>query len=471
MSSLKMTFSLTSLILIFALAFVAMPAMAADGGPTPTITEYSGLNDPNVAASATNVAHVQERDDFRLLVTFDALVTGTIAASDFAVSVAEAVGKAAETTTTSGIGTVTAITTGANANKSYMVEVNLDSTASTSHTAGDYSFGYISFVLNPDVVTGNQAGHSTNGLGNVRSTAREFTSELPKNNDWTVTATLGTDAPEIADGKFTVPDTGNNTFTVEFTFSGGTGAIPAIPADQIQVMKEDGTAEGGFSPSAPTAQGLVTTVTYTLSSGGTAVDAPVFIGVNPLWANAMPSGGLQIPAAAPVTPPTPDPIDPTVDISLVGMIDEAASTFEVKFTFAEAVVTGDDTAAAVPAMFTDANISITRDAEGMMASDAYVQGNIISIGGGTGWLATINYRLDALPLYVALKDIPVSATTIAGMAPGADDPDALMVGGTPGVTPPPANAPAKPDAPMAATNATNDLIIDVSWTAPADNGS
>ena len=31
MSSLKMTFSLASLVLIFALAFYAMPAMAADG--------------------------------------------------------------------------------------------------------------------------------------------------------------------------------------------------------------------------------------------------------------------------------------------------------------------------------------------------------------------------------------------------------------------------------------------------------
>ena len=42
MSSLKMTFSLASLVLIFALAFVAPLAMAADGGPTVSITKYSG---------------------------------------------------------------------------------------------------------------------------------------------------------------------------------------------------------------------------------------------------------------------------------------------------------------------------------------------------------------------------------------------------------------------------------------------
>ena len=36
MSSLKMTFSLASLVLIFAFAFAAMPVMAADGGPEVT---------------------------------------------------------------------------------------------------------------------------------------------------------------------------------------------------------------------------------------------------------------------------------------------------------------------------------------------------------------------------------------------------------------------------------------------------
>ena len=84
----RLTFSLASLTLIFALTFVAMPAMAADGGPTPTITEYSGANDPNVAPHATNnPPHEQEPSDFRLLVTFDVMVEGTIGASDFNVSV------------------------------------------------------------------------------------------------------------------------------------------------------------------------------------------------------------------------------------------------------------------------------------------------------------------------------------------------------------------------------------------------
>ena len=474
----RLTFSLASLTLIFALAFAAMPAMAADGGPTPTITEYSGLIDPNTAASATNVAHEQERDDFRLLVTFDALVTGTIAASDFTVNVAEAVGKVAEVASTTGIGTITAITTGPNANKSYMVEVNLDTTASSSHTAGDYSFGYISFALNENVVTGNQAGHATNGIQNVRSAALELTSQLPKNNNWTVTAALDpTDLPNIASGKLNIATAnGENTFNLKFTFSGGSGAIPTLAAGQIQVKKEDGTAITTLQVGAPSAVGLVSTVTFTgPTAEADAIAVPIFIGVNPLWTNVAPSGGLRIPAAAPVTPPTPDPINPTVDISLVGMVDEAANTFEVKFTFAEADVTGDDTAAPVPAMFTDGNINIQKQQADptdptmmvMVPSDAYVQGNIISIGGGTSWLATINYRLDPLPLYVGLTGIDVSATTISGAAPGADDPSSLKIG----EDPPTGAAPMQPAAPTAMENAANDLIIDVSWTAPADGGS
>ncbi len=54
--SKKLTFSLASLVLIFALAFVAPLAMAATGGPTVDITEDK---DP-----------VQTRDAFKLTFTF-----------------------------------------------------------------------------------------------------------------------------------------------------------------------------------------------------------------------------------------------------------------------------------------------------------------------------------------------------------------------------------------------------------------
>ena len=463
MSSLKMTFSLTSLILIFALAFVAVPAMAADGGPTPTITEYSGLNDPNTAASATNVAHEQERTDFRLMVTFDALVTGTIAASDFTVSVAEGVGKATETTTTSGIGTITAITTGADANKSYMVEVNLDSTASTSHTAGDYSFGYISFVLNPDVVTGNQAGHSTDQIQNVRSAPLQLTSQIPKNNDWTITASLGTDAPEIADGKFTVPDTGENTFSVLFTFSGGTGAIPEIPADQIQVMKADGT-DAGFTQGSPTAAGLVTTVIYTISSGSTAVDAPVSIGVNPLWANAMPAGGLRIPAADPVTPDPPEiTTHPTAEI-MISDHDAAERTFRIQVAFTAGENDEGDPVNVTPGA--DFHMTTVKGTDSSDAAVTFTKEDAVEME--NSYTAILKYNLLSVPPLT----ITLARTADANYKDTSDPTDdATGMVGEAGPTPPPANAPAKPDAPTAMINASNDLIIDVSWTAPADNGS
>ena len=51
----RLTFSLASLILIFALAFAAMPVIAAEGGPTVTITEYSGKDNPNSTTGANYV--------------------------------------------------------------------------------------------------------------------------------------------------------------------------------------------------------------------------------------------------------------------------------------------------------------------------------------------------------------------------------------------------------------------------------
>ena len=64
----RLTFSLASLILIFALAFAATPVMAQNS-PTVMITEYAGpdtVNDVNANAAQ----HVQARDDFRVVLKF-----------------------------------------------------------------------------------------------------------------------------------------------------------------------------------------------------------------------------------------------------------------------------------------------------------------------------------------------------------------------------------------------------------------
>ena len=64
----KLTFSLASLIVIFALAFVATPVMAQVG---VGITKYTGFT---THTDATSDAHVQTRADFRVQLTFDEAV-------------------------------------------------------------------------------------------------------------------------------------------------------------------------------------------------------------------------------------------------------------------------------------------------------------------------------------------------------------------------------------------------------------
>ena len=459
MSSLKMTFSLTSLIFLIAFGLVFAPTvvMAAEGGPTPTITEYSGLDNPNEAASATNAMHEQERTDFRLQVTFDALVEADLAEGGFAVSVAEAVGKATEVTTTSGITAVTAITRGANAGKAYMVVVNLNQTASTTHAANTYSFGYISFVVNADQVDGTQAGHSTNGLGNVRSAPFEVTSQLPKANDWTVTATLGTNAPEIADNMFTVPASGAdpNTFTVLLTLSGGTGNIPGITdAAQVQIKNNDGETVSFAAAPAVAQSGLVSTLTFTISNGDTPVATPIFVGINPNWANAVPARGLKIPAdAAPGV--TENPPEAMIEVS---GLDEAEREFRISVTFTPAAKSDGSAGSAITGFGSD-GLDIKDAADGtVLATEEAARKD------DNSYTAILKYdRLATLPLTITINQ-SVRETS---------NPDhSAMVGeADPGTTPPPANAPAKPDAPTAMINADNDLVIDVSWTAPADGGS
>ena len=468
----RLTFSLASLILIFAFVFVAMPVMAADDGPTPTITEYSGLDDPNTAAGPANAVHVQERTDFRLLVTFDALVTGAITDSNLTVTTAEAIGKATTTETTTGIGSVVAITEGADANKSYMVPVNLDT------LDADYSQGYVSFILNADVVAGNQAGHSTDTIQNQKSDPFVLTTDgtsangtLPKHTDWTITPSLDAATYKTADdidGKNFKAGADPAGFTVNFRLNprSSTQTQPTLTAGQIRIKDSkdmDVTTTGANSVSVTV--GSLVGVVYPVALEFTGeVPHPITFGVNPNWAAGT---TLQVPAAG---DPDPDSVDPTVDIALVG-IDETAETFEIKFTFAQADVTGmaNKVAAALPTMLEPANIDITKqdltdptaDPIPMIPSSAYVQAaDIIGpISGGTVWLATVNYRLDALPLYVALKDINVSETTIAGMAPGMDDPSALRVPAGPVITP---GAPAAPTLDMATPG---DMEVALTWTA------
>ena len=74
----RLTFSLASLIVIFALAFAATPVMAQNAVPV-RITEYAGPNTVN-DTTANAEQHVQARDDFRVVIAFDHAVSGFVAA-------------------------------------------------------------------------------------------------------------------------------------------------------------------------------------------------------------------------------------------------------------------------------------------------------------------------------------------------------------------------------------------------------
>ena len=472
----RLTFSLASLILIFALAFVAMPAMAADGGPTVTITPYTGKNTDTPA-----VDHVQTRSDFRVKVTFSHFVTDLVATNVTLQTAASRTSLLSTVTSGTPVTVLSAASPGSGAtgvpateltaNKVYVLILDLGDT--------DYAAGYMAVNIAADQVTGAEA--AVVGLGNQPGSFDS--SSLPKFTDWTITASIGTDKPEITGDKLDGGDgtnPGTDTFDVDFTYSGGTDTLPPIPANQIQVKDAaTGTTIAATVIQAPSGAtsptGIVATAQFTVVATAAAVDA-VTIGVNPNWANAVPMGGLRIPEAAAPTPPAKTAVDPVVDISPVGTINTSAMTFEVKFTFAEATVdAATQTAVAVPtaADFTADKITIQKeDASGaLIDSLAYVEptGGIIALPGGN-FLVTINYRLDALPLFVGTS-IGVSETTIEGTAPSSGDPMALMVGSSgPGTPPGPSpNAPGAPQNLTAtADQATN--TIELEWDAPASDG-
>ena len=462
MSSLKMTFSLASLFLIFALAFSATPVMAADGGPTVTITEYSGKADPNDSASAN---YVKSRTDYRLKFEFNKLVTGTIAEGNITVKTAEASGKLLTEPDDNGFGSdnIIAVTTGAGANKVWVVAFNLDT------IDGDYSEAYLSIALAKDVVLGAAAGDPTEGLGNqAGSWNSSLVGGVLKATNYTFTAS------EDADDKATIETTGddkgkiaaNDTFNVKFTATDGSGSYLSLPGSRIQIKDAKGATITGITAAGSTnAVGNVYTVA--INVGSAAVAPPIFIGVNPNWAKASPVGGLRIPPGA---APKPTEIMPVVAIELVdGSLDTDAKTFQVKFTYTKATDVGDgETAAAVPSTLAASDIALKKedpaDATMRIDSDAYVDGDIITLSPGK-FVATVNYTFDALPVYIELAD----PTTVSN---DDDDPvPSLKVGegGTVPVDPIPPNAPGVPTGLTATADQAADTVT-LSWTVPTDDG-
>ena len=329
----RLTFSLASLILIFALALVAMPVIAATDGATVSIAAYTGKVDGSGAPAADDatgaVDYMATRANFIATVT----LSKPAALTTTHVTVRKSAG--ANEVATEITGSTVAQFPGSTNQRKWTVQIDMADTA--------YAMTRLVVSIAEDAFTDLTADPK----GNQASTGGTFT-DLPKANDWTITASLGTDAPEIADDKFTVPATGSNTFTVLLTSSGGTLVPPTFTdLSQIQIKDKDGADVTFPTTPAPVTVGLVTTVTFTINTGETAVATPIFVGVNPNWANAAPAGGLQIPAAAAVTPPGPKQNPPMIALEVTGH-SAADMSFQVSVTTTPALDTAGDAGADIP---------------------------------------------------------------------------------------------------------------------------
>ena len=240
------------------------------------------------------------------------MVSGSIAEGHITVKTAPAKGKLLTTLGTDNNGfsnsDIVKVTTGAGANKVWVVAFDLDA------IDRDYSEGYLSISLAADTVLGAAAGDPTENLGNQPGSAA-FES-FPKSTSYTLTASEDAAAKVelVAEGDNKGKIVANSTFNVKFTPTGSTGPYPTdIPDTQIRIKNADGAIVTGISASS-TGASVGGVFTATITAGNAPVATPIFIGVNPNWADAMPVGGLRIPAAA-----APDPTitkQPTAEINI-----------------------------------------------------------------------------------------------------------------------------------------------------------
>jgi len=536
----RLTFSLASLTLIFALAFVASPAMAATGGPTVTFEEYSGVEDPAVDPStqtAPTAQHTQERGDFRVKVTFSDPVRNVVA-GDFNSYIGNQ---------TAGFGAPTALTTLTNvwtsANTTSQTEYVL--TVLSSAPAATDTRVYVSIAedmanrISDNV--GNVPGQSeiytlppllapvTVKFGDVEPVANsngqqytvlaifEDATDTATNTLGSLTTGLITDTTNNTSSYITVMPDGNATVTIAAGVEGADGdatpsgvgefthlltvslAFGVDPIDGVTVGIDPGYAlmvDGSTATVAVSATnmpptypanteaamvtGMVGTAITAVAAGGAtdpegdpitySWDAADGLGLmldentgmitgTPAMAydndagsdaavtvTAAATGGTAMRGVEIVITAVP----PTVDSITVSNLNEAERTFRLKV-----VLSG-----AMPALtgFTKDNLKATdmTDAPVTLTADT-----------GNERFTASNQTYDAILGYDALAELPLTVTT----ADDFDIANATPVTATVGETGPPANAPATPAAPTAMTNAANDLIIDVSWTAPADNGS
>ena len=442
MSSLKMTFSLTSLILL--MAFVAMPAMAHDGHTDahPTVTIEAALD------SAYTTTDVKARDNFKVKVTFSiggstdsdqfttALLTdGDLSFSGFAANGAPVSGTVAQVKTTLTDFTTTRV---AADKHEWIVPVQIDSA----------SVRTLRVQVGANVVTG--ANIDSQQANEVKAVDIAM---LPPALDLAATleATQVKDAQDMA-----IPGRYKLTLTLKKGTDAATDAqVTTLPTlSDIIVMPEGAAAPAtGVTDFTHTADSGVYTANYQLTFGVTDVTFSLISG----YATDAPSATIDLDA---VVPDPKTSVNPTVGITLVSH-DEVMKSFQVLFAFVEATVdTATETAGAVPATLMSADIAVTKsgtDADGMAAMvDAVIPDpEVESLRGAGQWVVTIDYSFDpdGLPLHVTLANratvSAINGEMVADLM-AADPTPALMVG---------------MEAPPPTTN--NAPVVAITTTAPA----
>ena len=399
----KLTFSLASLVLIFALAFAALPAMAAPGGPTVTsITAYSGkvLTDAGggVAALGTD-DYVATRADFRVKITLSHGVTrnASVEIQARAGNASGVVGAAVNATTPLELPNTDG--------KEFVVQFDLsDSTLNTATS--------VAVNVQEDAFTGDTLG---NFLGSQARISGALT--LPPLNA-TVTASFGDPAP-VANilGRYTV--------TVTFD-SGQTATAltlsPAFTNDYIEVSPQGGATV--------TIGGVDSTVVGKLSYPLTVQLGFGVTETNPATIS-IPSGYVKGGASITLPPVEQDP--PSVRMR-VPSHDPASREFRLEVTFTPGRksngqpgdpvtvgpwlgATNEDFRPSTHLKFTDAtNVETPPSLVGDRASNnSYV----------------------AIFKYSVLDTLPITITTVDGFETSDNPRTSVMVGAGPGTPQPP----------------------------------
>ena len=402
----RLTFSLASIILIFALAFVSVPVMAADDGPTVTeVVAYSGkvlldANGDSVAEYGTT-NYAATRADFRVKITLSHGVTRATGnlqaragnASGFVGVLANATNEL-ELPNTDG--------------KQFVVQFVLSDSSYNSATK-------VVVIVSEDAFTGDTFA---NLLGSQASTSGSL--NLPSLNP-TATASFGDPTAVTGTaGKYTVPLTFDNN-GLDADDDGNVDALslsPTFSATYVEIDPKDGATVtvAATSPALPTGKlGFVLTIQLGF---GVSKANPATISV--------PTGYVKGGASITLPPPPPVTQEPPSVSMQVTSHDPTLREFRFEVTFTPglksngepgdpvtvgkwAETTGKDFLPSVHLKFTDALNAVS------------LPTNAVDRASNNSYTAIFTYSL--------LDVLPLTITTVDDFKTSNDPRTSVMVGG------------------------------------------